>query len=845
MPQTDKNSTTADSSSKFVPIIAFTSGKGGCGKTTLSANFANIIAKAHNKVLLIDLDISNRGTTGLFSKWTHDVHDKLTLTRLLKGDIKSGNEYRQLINVKEGYYIIPASSSDEETWKEPKNVKLEEFVEGFRLKLLDIIKNFDIQCVVLDCFCGIDLLTTTGAAVADDTLIVNEPDVITFTGSLNLLKHLENSFSELQKKPKIHFVINRLKSNTTVTQLINIYENNLEKELNEAILCHFPYHEKIFENFGKYPFISDLIPGSLFDRKLELLTYLLFKGSNDNLIKPKVQRWSKRRIKSVYLKSIDSSSVDSDFLVSKLTGFPLLGGFWFIVSFLFLRSFPLSPYQGWGIILVIVATIALIVFTSLIYGLWLASRFNFSLAKYYFLHSKYLPVRIKKIQRILSSISTFIKGSLMTITLLALGSIIVFLVGTLLLYMFNMDKNPDKDLISRIVNTAKIAPIRILNLNNSRISDIDFLYNKFTNTNSIGSKTSFFNFHKPILKAKNTKFIKCIFSTGVFEDANWEGCNFDSCMFNTVYYSDTIYWGKSSTLLINNTTWNGVHFSNEKKDDNLSNENWSNSLLSNKFIHHVIFFNKSNLQNVEIKIKEGCGIYFRDCRLSDVKLINIDNQKPCMYTITGNTKERIDSLSGKWIVEADSMKFNPNLEYIQDQINYWKFYMKEFKTTYDYRVSRLNLSELYIISNQHNNLSKVDSLLKIPLDTVYAQINGYRYMLKVLYDISADDAGISDDLNDWKNWLTYNRNNPNWNWEWDTWNENLPWWQYTNDQMKKFNAIQASARQYMNINELDDIFSTGSQKKESNIIDKKVKMKKLKYYLRNYDKTRIKKQPGY
>src|ERR1700737_4692618 len=72
-----------------VPVIAFTSGKGGSGKTTLAVNFANILAKAGNRILLIDFDLSNRGSTGLFSTWTRKPFKNLSALRVLRGDIAS------------------------------------------------------------------------------------------------------------------------------------------------------------------------------------------------------------------------------------------------------------------------------------------------------------------------------------------------------------------------------------------------------------------------------------------------------------------------------------------------------------------------------------------------------------------------------------------------------------------------------------------------------------------------------------------------------------------------------------------------------------------------------------
>ncbi len=43
---------------KGVPVIAFTSGKGGTGKTTLALNIANLIVKSGKRVLLVDFDLN-------------------------------------------------------------------------------------------------------------------------------------------------------------------------------------------------------------------------------------------------------------------------------------------------------------------------------------------------------------------------------------------------------------------------------------------------------------------------------------------------------------------------------------------------------------------------------------------------------------------------------------------------------------------------------------------------------------------------------------------------------------------------------------------------------------------
>ncbi len=47
-------------------VLAFVSGKGGVGKTTLSTNAAWLLSRAEKSVMLVDLDLQNHGATGLF-----------------------------------------------------------------------------------------------------------------------------------------------------------------------------------------------------------------------------------------------------------------------------------------------------------------------------------------------------------------------------------------------------------------------------------------------------------------------------------------------------------------------------------------------------------------------------------------------------------------------------------------------------------------------------------------------------------------------------------------------------------------------------------------------------------
>jgi hypothetical protein len=58
----------------------------------------------------------------------------------------------------------------------------------------------------------------------------------------------------------------------------------LHEVVSEPVLVFFPYYPRIFENFGRYPFISDLLPKSLFVMKLKLVARQNFEQSAPLLV---------------------------------------------------------------------------------------------------------------------------------------------------------------------------------------------------------------------------------------------------------------------------------------------------------------------------------------------------------------------------------------------------------------------------------------------------------------------------------------------------------------------------------------------------------------------------------
>ncbi len=301
-----------------IPIVAFTSGKGGCGKTTIAMNFANIVAQSGRPVLLVDLDLSNRGLTGALSKEFLQAGTALTSIELLRLEPTEIVENAVRVHrLKNGVRVIPAGFLSEKRRSRPAA----EPAVALRRKLSSLAQAVGASCVVLDCFSGVDELTTAAATAADQTILVNEPDIVTFTGTLNLIRHIRQSFVEGQHQPHVHVVLNRVRAKEHVSRLEDVYRDNIARQLGEPALAYFPYNERLARNFGLHPFPSELLPGSLFTRKLEALARKLFIDEHPDLVKRRVRRWSRFQTRSVYNRLKDPTAVDAEVVLLTLTRF--------------------------------------------------------------------------------------------------------------------------------------------------------------------------------------------------------------------------------------------------------------------------------------------------------------------------------------------------------------------------------------------------------------------------------------------------------------------------------------------------------------------------------------------
>ncbi|MBV6340875.1 septum site-determining protein MinD [Candidatus Magnetobacterium casense] len=172
-------------------VIVITSGKGGVGKTTITANLGTALAMSGKRVLTIDADIGLRNLDmilGLEQRIVYDVVD--VVENVVKAE-------KAFVKDKRGFplWLLPASQT-----KNKEAVKPEQLAE-----IIDGIKdNFDY--VLIDSPAGIESGFKTAAMPADDAIVVVNPEVSSVRDADRIIGLLES-----MEKTSIRMLINRIK----------------------------------------------------------------------------------------------------------------------------------------------------------------------------------------------------------------------------------------------------------------------------------------------------------------------------------------------------------------------------------------------------------------------------------------------------------------------------------------------------------------------------------------------------------------------------------------------------------------------------------------------------------
>ena len=172
-------------------VIVITSGKGGVGKTTTTANVGTGLAQLNKKVVLIDTDIGLRNldvVMGLENRIVYNLVDVVEGNCRMKQALIKDKRYPNLC-------LLPSAQTRDKTSVTPEQM----------VKVTDELRE-EFDYILLDCPAGIEQGFKNAIAGADRALVVTTPEVSAIRDADRIIGLLEAN--ELKRT---ELIVNRLR----------------------------------------------------------------------------------------------------------------------------------------------------------------------------------------------------------------------------------------------------------------------------------------------------------------------------------------------------------------------------------------------------------------------------------------------------------------------------------------------------------------------------------------------------------------------------------------------------------------------------------------------------------
>ncbi|MBZ7973042.1 flagella biosynthesis ATPase FlhG [Campylobacter molothri] len=220
-------------------FIAITSGKGGVGKSTISANLANVLANNGYKVGLFDADIGLANLDVILNVRIHK-----NLLHVLRGECSLEDI---LIEVKPNLWLIPGESGDEILKYNDKNI-YERFLN--QASILD-----ELDFLIIDTGAGIGGNTLNFLEMADEVIVVTVPDPAAITDAYATIKTTSKT------KENLLMLFNVVKNEK---EALKVFENikkvadaNIKNPLNLEFLGHLSSSKDVSSSIKKRTLFTD------------------------------------------------------------------------------------------------------------------------------------------------------------------------------------------------------------------------------------------------------------------------------------------------------------------------------------------------------------------------------------------------------------------------------------------------------------------------------------------------------------------------------------------------------------------------------------------------------------
>lgn len=226
-------------------VYAITSGKGGVGKTAVTANLAYTLAKLGKKILILDADLGLANIDVVFG-----LTPVYNLNHFFSGDQDLD---AILVDGPLGIKILPAGSG------------LQNFIRlnsQQKMRLLDGLDNMhnSFDYVLIDTEAGISENVTYFNTAAQEILVVTTPEPTAITDAYALMKLLSTKFHEKH----FNLVVNQIQNEDEALEVYKKLTMVANRYLDISIdyLGSVPDDRQMIDSIRRQKVIIDLYPNS-------------------------------------------------------------------------------------------------------------------------------------------------------------------------------------------------------------------------------------------------------------------------------------------------------------------------------------------------------------------------------------------------------------------------------------------------------------------------------------------------------------------------------------------------------------------------------------------------------
>jgi flagellar biosynthesis protein FlhG len=228
-----------------IRVIAITSGKGGVGKTNISANLAYVLSRMKKKILIFDADMGLANLDVILG-----LSPKYNMHHVLMGE-RSLHEV--IIPGPGGVNILPAASGIQE---------MAELSKGQKIALMDELNNLNgsFDFMFIDTAAGISSNVLYFNMAAKEIIVVVTPEPTSLTDAYALIKILYNGHDE----KRIMLIVNMVRNSYEGREVYRKLRKATERFLNLSIeyLGYIAKDEKVTEAVKQQKMFTEVYPYS-------------------------------------------------------------------------------------------------------------------------------------------------------------------------------------------------------------------------------------------------------------------------------------------------------------------------------------------------------------------------------------------------------------------------------------------------------------------------------------------------------------------------------------------------------------------------------------------------------